>query len=168
MRITREYLFDMVELVGTAVATARRRQADDSWLIDDMLDFMIRKYDLTETMVDEEAQKEDWGVVDDSQWKSKDEASTKEERLDLDKNGWSVYGAEGFEMKKAQKAKDEFGEVVAWQLRTIQRAVAFKDIGVIEGLKRLQELCNHLRKTFISEGWANRLAAIIDSSCRGR
>lgn len=168
MRITREYLFDMVEMVGKAVATARRRQADDSWLMDDILDMMIRKSELTESMVDEEAQKEDWGVVDDSQWKSKDDAQTKEERLDLDKNGWSVYGADQFEMKKAQKEKDDFGEVVAWQLRSLQRAVAFKDIGVIEGLKRLQELCHRFRKTFISEGWANRLAAIIDCSAGNR
>lgn len=168
MRITREYLFDMVEMVGKAVSTARRRQADDSWLIENMIDFMVRKYDLTETMVDEEVQKEDWGVVDDSEWKPKDEASTRQERLDLDQNGWSIYGADQLEMKKAQKEKDKFGESVAWQLRSIQRAVAYKDIGVIEGLKCLQELCSHLRKFFISEGWANRLAAVIDSSCRGR
>jgi len=166
MRITREYVFDMIEMIGKAVATARKRQASDYWLIDNLMDFFVRRYDIAEPMVDEEAQKEDYGLLEGTEWQGQNEARNRETRLDLDRNGWSKYGADAYEMKRAQKFKDEFGDCVAWQLRTISRKLAFKDIGAVEALKELQKLCDGLRKHFISDGWANRLAAIIDS-CAG-
>ena len=37
MRLTREYVFDMIELVGKAITTARKKDAEPEWDMEDQI-----------------------------------------------------------------------------------------------------------------------------------
>jgi hypothetical protein len=168
MRISREYFFDMCELVGKAVTTARKKEAGPSWNMDEQLEIFFRKWKIDADKVDrairEEAKEEDdrWGVFKESGWKDSaqdgqggpiDERENRQE--------YSKYGSEKFEQRKAQKFYNDFGDGVSCRLWEIMRQVRFKEIGMVDGLKELQRICNDLAG-YISAGWANRLAVIID------
>lgn len=161
MRISREYFFDMVELVGKAITTARRKPADKSWL-----DGMIPKW--MPKLPPEEIHKpgqDEFGLFSGTPWA----ATHDSERTDLSTilSGLDPqYGFGPVEKKEAERAKHDYGDSISCQLWEIQRQVRFKEIGVTEGLKDLQQLCRRLAKTFISEGWANRLTQIIDECSR--
>ena len=160
MRISREYLFSMIEFVGKAIATARSKPADGAWL-DEMGAPWIRKRPEKKPREPLPGQDE-FGLFDGTPW-SQDEASDSE-RTDLATvvpDSAENFGFGPTERQKAARAKHEFGDQISCKLWELQRQVRFKETGVMDGLKDLQQLCRRLAG-FISEGWANRLAQIID------
>lgn len=160
MRISREYYFDLVELVGRAITTARSKPADGAWL-DELGAPWIRKRPRKKPPCPKPGQDE-FGLFDGTPW-SQDEVS-ESDRTDLATvvpDSAEDFGFQGAERRKAQRAKHEFGDRVACELWELQRQVRFKEMGVMDALKDLQQLCRRLAG-FISEGWANRLTQIID------
>lgn len=47
MRITREYVFDMIELIGKAVQTARKKEAGPEWDMDYQIQKFAERHELT-------------------------------------------------------------------------------------------------------------------------
>lgn len=168
MRLSREYFFDMCELVGKAITTARKKKAGPSWDMDEQLEIFFRKWEIdrdeVERRIRAEAKEEDdrFGLFEASSWRDSaqdgqmgpiDERENRQE--------YSKYGSEKFEQRKAQKFYNDFGDGVSCRLWELMRQVRFKETGVVDGLKELQGICGQL-VGYISAGWANRLAAIID------
>jgi hypothetical protein len=168
MRITREYIFDLIELVGKAVVTARKKAAGPEWDLDEQVARFIDRWrlnrDRIEKAVQEEAAAENnhWGL-DLGGWKDSTENGTAGSLDDRPRETYSRWGSEAFEQRRAQREYDFFGDAAACSLWEIQRRLRFKETGVMDSLKDLQGMCDNLR-TYISTGWANRLAAIIDQS----
>lgn len=168
MRISREYFFDLVELVGKAITTARKKAAGPEWNMDEQLEIFMRRHQIDnddlEKAIRKAAAREDdhWNVFGDSGWKDSaqdgndgavDERENRQE--------FSKYGSEAFEQRKCQREKDQFGDGISCQLWELQRQVRFGETKVVDALKDLQQLCHRLAG-FISAGWGNRLAQIID------
>lgn len=169
MRISREYFFDFCELVGKAITTARKREAGPAWNMDEQLEIFFRKWEVDRDEIDrrirEEAKNEDdrFGLFDESGWK--DSAGDGQEgAIDERENRkeFSKWGSEKFEQRKAQKFYNDFGDGASCQLWELMRQVRFKETRVVDALKDLQHLCHQLAGHYISAGWANRLAAVID------
>jgi regulator of RNase E activity RraB len=59
MRITREYVFDMIELVGKAVQTARKKEAGPEWDMDYQIQKFCERHELSPL---EQAIKESVGI----------------------------------------------------------------------------------------------------------
>jgi len=161
MRISREYFFDMVELVGRAITTARLKPADDSWL-DGMIPKWMPKPPPPEI---HKPGQDEFGLFSGTPWASTSDS----ERTDLSTivpSAQADFGFSPVERKEATRNKRDYGDSISCELWEIQRQVRFKEIGVLEGLKDLQELCRRLSRHFISAGWANRLTQIIDQFSR--
>lgn len=157
MRISREYFFDMVELVGRAITTARLKPADDSWL-DDIIPKWMPK--LPKEEIHKPGQDE-FGLFSGTPWASTSDS----ERTDLSTvvpDAGFNFGFGPTERKTASRNKHDYGDSISCELWELQRKVRFKEVGVMDALKDLQQLCRRLAKIFISEGWANRLTQIID------
>lgn len=162
MRISREYLFDMLELVGKAISTARSKPADESWL-DELLPGWIRDRKPRKNPKAHTEGHDEFGLFDGTPWSSAEEDDSR--RTDLSTvvpGSKDDYGFGPLERKKASRTKHEYGDMIASELWNLQRQVRFKEVGVLDGLKDLQQLCRRLAKWFISEGWARRLTQIID------
>lgn len=156
MRITRDYFFDMVELVGRAITTARQKPADDSWL-----DGMIPRW-MPKPKAPPKPAQDEFGLFSGTPWGDS-------ERTDLSSvvpGAQDDFGFSVVERKEASRNKHDYGDSISCELWEIQRQVRFKEIGVMEGLKDLQQLCRRLARNFISAGWANRLTQIIDECSR--
>lgn len=173
MRITREYVFDMIELVGKAVQTARKRKAGPEWDMDEQLEIFARKWSLKLDPVDEairkEAQAEDdqFGLFAGSDWQdSADDGVDGAVDERENRRQYSQYGSEAFEQRRAQRPYDAHGDAVSCRLWELQRQLRFKILGVQDVLKELQSLCDGLSR-YISAGWANRLAHVLDTCSRG-
>lgn len=161
MRISREYLFDMIELVGKAISTARAKPADDAWL-DELLPGWIRKRPPPrKNPKAHTAGHDEFGLFDGTPWSSQDDSPERTDLSTVVPGSKDDYGFGPVERKKASRSKHEYGDQVASELWHLQRQVRFKEVGVMDGLKDLQQLCRRLAG-FISEGWANRLTQIID------
>jgi hypothetical protein len=164
-RISREYVFDLLELVGKAVSTARKKAAGPKWDLDEQIDLFLRRWSIAPAEIDEycrkAAEEDEYGLFEGSSWR--DSAAGVEGSVDERENrrDYSPWGSEAFEQRKAQRHYDDFGDSVSCSLWELQRRLRFKELGVRDALKELQEQCHRLRG-YISTGWANRLAAIID------
>jgi len=156
MRISREYFFDLTELVGKAITTARKKPADQSWL-DDMIPRWMPKPPPEEI---HKPGQDEFGLFSGTPWASTSDS----ERTDLSTilSQDPGFGFGPLEKKKAEKSKQDYGDSISCELWELQRQVRFKEIGVMDALKDLQTLCRRLSKHFISEGWARRLTQIID------
>lgn len=157
MRISREYFFDMVELVGRAITTARAKPADDSWL-DDILPRWMPKPPKKEI---HKPGQDEFGLFQDTPWAATEDS----ERTDLSTivpDAEAGFGFGPIEKRKASQSKKDYGDSISCELWELQRKVRFKEVGVMDALKDLQQLCRRLSKHFISAGWANRLTQIID------
>lgn len=169
MRISREYFFDLCELVGKAVTTARKRKAGPEWDMDEQIECFARRWSIDLEKVDqrirEKVEKEDpYGLFNDSGWKDSaldghdgavDEPESRRE--------YSRWGSEAFEQKRAQRCYDDFGDQISCRLWKLMRQVQFKETKVMDAMKDLQSLCGGLRG-YISVGWASRLANVIDQN----
>lgn len=162
MRLSREQLFDLVELVGKAVSTARQRPVDESWL-DEITPGWLRGRPKPNPP-QKSPGNDEFGLFDGSPWEAQDDS----ERTDL---STVVPGAEDFafaepEKRKARRNKNEFGDSVACQLWEIQRRVRFRLSTVTEALEDLRRLCSDLGKIrFITPGWGAMVRAVIDRCC---
>ena len=170
MRLTREYAFDMIELVGKAVTTARKKDKDagPEWDMDAQLQRFIDRWAIKENPLDKAVREsagsgdDQFGLFQDTDWKDNGEGTVS----DQEQERYSEWGSEEYEQRRARRYRKEFGDAVSCRLWEIQRQLRFKEAGVQDTLKRLQSLCNDLAK-YISTGWATRLANIIDSCSRG-
>lgn len=170
MRLSREYFFDIAELVGKAITTARKKQAGPEWDMDEQIEMFLRRWqieiDPVEKAIREEAKAEDdrWSLFESSGWKDsaqdgqKGAVDERENRIE-----YSKWGSEKFEQRKAQRYYNDFGDGISCRLWELMRQVRFKETRVVDALKDLQYLCHQLRG-YISTGWASRLAQIIDQS----
>jgi hypothetical protein len=160
MRLSREQFFDLVELVGKAVVTARLKPADDSWL-DEMVPGWLRAKKPRRNPKAHTPGQDEFGLLDGTPWSSQEDES---ERTDLVAvaPGAGDFGFAAVERARAERAKREFGDGVSTELWTIQRKVSLGGYTVTEGMTLLMELCRRLSRMFISEGWANTLTRIID------
>lgn len=161
MRISRDYFFDLVELVGLAIRTARSKPADGGWL-DELGAPWIRRRPHKPPPVERRPGQDEYGLFDGTPWST--ESGGDSERTDLASvvpESREQFGFGPTERQKAARAKYEFGDRIACELWELQRQVRFKETGVLDGMKDLQQLCRRLAG-FISEGWANRLTQIID------
>jgi hypothetical protein len=167
MRISREYFFDLCELIGKAVATARKKAAGPEWDMDEQLEIFARRFAINLDEVDrrirEEAEKEDtYGLFRTSGWKDSAQdgvdgaVNERENRLQ-----YSEWGSERFEQRKAQRCYNDFGDGVSCRLWELMRQVQFKETRVMDAMKDLQNMCSGLQG-YISAGWGNRLSQIID------
>lgn len=171
MRLSREYFFDIAELVGKAITTARKKEAGPEWNMDEQLEIFMRRWDIEidpaiEKAIQNEAKAEDdrWGLFETSGWKDSAQDG-REGPIDERENRrqYSKYGSEKFEQKKAQRCYNDFGDGVSCNLWELMRQVRFKETRVVDALKDLQRLCHQI-SGYISKGWASRLAQIIDQS----
>ncbi|SRR5579871_1982026 len=168
MRITREYFFDLCELVGKAITTARKKQAGPQWNMDEQLAIFFRKWEIDMDEVDRaiqesaEAEEDHFGLFEGSGWKDSAEDGRKGPVDEPEKREtYSRWGSEKFEQRKAQRYYDAYGDQVSCRLWQLMREVRFNETKVTDAMKDLQHLCNRL-SGYISTGWGNRLAQIID------
>lgn len=144
MRLSREQFFDLVELVGKAIVTARQKPADVSWLAG-LAPGWLRKKEL------EEEPKEDvYGLFSGTAWVEDQEKKR------------SIYEFSVMGRAKVERAKKAYEDSISCELWQIDRGVRFRKLPVTEGMTQLMELCRRLSKHFISEGWANLLVRILD------
>lgn len=138
MRLSRDQFFDLVELIGKAIATGRKKPADESWLEERMFQ-------------KPEPDQDPYGLLQGTAW-----ASGKGENF-----GFAVP-----EKTRARRTKNAYGDAVAARLWDIDRQVRFRMLTVTDGLDRLRELCDGLKLLkFISAGWAQTLRAVMDKRC---
>lgn len=173
MRITKEYVFDMIEMVGKAVTNARAKKgkAGPEWDLDQALNGMIRRWmedqDPLAKRIREAANNEDdrWNLQ--TGWV--DSQSDGQGSLDdRPRETFSQYGSEKFEQRKAVRGYDQYGDAISCKLWKIQRELSFGDIGVQVALHKLVSLCSEMALTkYISKGWADRLSAILHAHSRG-
>lgn len=156
MRLSREQFFDLVELVGKAITTARKKPAGEDWLEEISPRWIRDKNPKAHTPGQDE-----FGLFDGTPWSSLEDHSARTD-LEAVATGAGDFGFSPVERAKADRAKREFGDTVSCQLWEIQRQVRFRLIGVTEGMTQLMELCRRLARHFISEGWANQLVRILD------
>jgi hypothetical protein len=170
MRISREYFFDLCELIGKAITTARKKQAGPSWNMDEQLEIFFRKWEIDKDEIDRairESARDDedrFGLFEESGWK--DSAQDGHEgAIDERENRreYSKYGSEKFEQRKAQRCYNDYGDSVSSHLWHLMREVRFKETRVVDALKELQRFCSQMAG-YISAGWGHRLAQIIDQS----
>jgi hypothetical protein len=159
MRISRDYFFDMVELVGKAITTARKKPADESWL-DEMLPRWMPRPPKPKEEIHKPGQDE-FGLFTGTDWASTEDSDRTDLSTIVPDSGVN-FGFGPTERRKASRSKHEYGDSISCELWELQRKVRFKEVGVMDALKDLQALCRRLAKAFISEGWANRLTQIID------
>src|SRR5262249_37320669 len=120
MRISREYFFDLCELIGKAITTARKKAAGPDWDMDEQLEIFFRKWAIDRDEVDrrirEEAAEEDdrFGLFGDSGWKDSAQDGT-DGAVDERENRreYSKWGSEKFEQRKAQRCYNDFGDGVS-------------------------------------------------------
>lgn len=168
MRLTRDYAFDMIEMVGKAISTARMRRVTAKdieglappWL----LEILKRRRPPPE---ERKPGQDEFGLFQNSPWD--DQYQDDSERTDLSS---VVPGAQDFqtspvEEKKFRREWDDYGDAISCRLWEIQRKLRFKEVGVQDTLKDLAELCRKLPANYISKGWGNRLLDIIDAHSRG-
>ena len=174
MRITKEYVFDMIEMVGKAVTNARAKKdkAGPEWDLNEGIDCLIRKWledrDPLARRIREAANNEDdrWGIL--TGWKDSAQDGVSGSLDDGPRESYSEYGSEKFEQRKARRGYDEYGDAVSCRLWKIQRKLSFGDIGVHDALRDLAELCERCGETgYISKGWSGRLLAILHAHSRG-
>ena len=162
MRLSREQLFDLVELVGKAVSTARQRPVDASWL-DEITPGWLRGRPKPPPPRKSPGNDE-FGLFNGTPWEAQDDS----ERTDL---STVVPGAEDFafaepEKRKARRNKNEFGDDVACRLWEIQRQVRFRLSTITDALEDLRQLCAYLGESgFITRGWATTVRSVIDRCC---
>lgn len=172
MRLTREYVFDLIELVGKAVVTARKKAASRAWDMDGQLDGFVRRWSLDTEDLDRRIResaglRQGWGLFGGSTWRdSSDDGQDGSIDDRAASTPWSPWGGEAFEQRRAQRNYDSHGDSFACSLWRLQRQLQFKEVGVLEALKDLQEICSTVGRGFISQGWGNRLAAIVDQTSR--
>jgi hypothetical protein len=167
MRLSRDQVFDLIELVGKAVATARQRPVTQDWL-DEISPKWLR--DIPKPKPNPKAHtpgQDEFGLFDGSPWSSEEADS---ERTDLSTvvPGAADYnmGFSEVEKKTARRNQREFGDDISCRLWEIQRRMRFKLSTVTETLDQLRELCDWLgRKGYISKGWARSVRAVIDRCC---
>lgn len=169
MRISRDYFFDLCELIGKAITTARKKQAGPQWDMEEQIRKFARRHEIDTAELDrrirEEAEQEDqFGLFKETGWKDSAHDG-REGALEEPKSreAYSRFGSEKFEQRRAQKDYDEYGDSVSCRLWDLDRQVRFKEIRVTEALKELQQLCDGMAG-YISAGWGHRLAQIIDQS----
>lgn len=169
MRLSREYFFDLCELVGKAITTARKKAAGPQWDMDEQLEFFMRRHDIDQEKLDrairEEAQTEDdqYNLFHGSEWKDSAQDGQTGSTDSRPREEYSKYGSEKFEQRKAQRSYDEYGDMVSCHLWELMRQVRFKETKITDAIKDLQRFCYGM-SGYISTGWASRLAQIIDQS----
>lgn len=162
VRLSRERFFDLIELVGRAVATARQRPVDESWL-DDFAPGWLKGRPKPEPRP-ESPSEDEFGLFDGSPWADRQDDSA---RTDLDAvapGADAKFGFSEVERRKARRNRNEYGDSVASALWTLQREVAFRRLSVTDGLDELRRICDRLAG-FISPGWAKSVRAVIDRCC---
>lgn len=158
MRLSREQFYDLVELVGKAVSTARQRPVDEAWL-DDILPGWVKRLPKPKRRPPSQ---DEFGLFEGSSWSDDGES----ERTDLRTvvPGAEDVGFSGPERRKARRNQNEYGDGISCQLWSLQRQVSFGDISVTDGLEQLRELCEQIAG-YISPGWARSVRAVIDRCC---
>jgi hypothetical protein len=171
VRITREYVFDMIEMVGKAITSARAKKdkAGPEWDLDGAIDALIHRWmeerDPLARKIREAAKNEDdrWGL--NLGWTDSEPGGGVD---DAPREKFSEWGSEKFEQRRAAACYDDFGDSLSCRLWKIQRQLSFKDIGVQEAFTQLIELCERAACVrYITKGWANRLLAILHAHSRG-
>jgi len=170
MRLSREYFFDLCELIGKAIVTARKKEAGPQWDMDEQLEIFARRYQIDTEDLDRaikeaaQAEEDQYNLLQGTEWK--DSAVDGQEGAvgeRAQRQEYSRYGSETFEQRRAQKSYNQYGDSVSCRLWELMRQVRFKETRVVDALKDLQSLCSDL-SGYISAGWGNRLAQIIDQS----
>lgn len=157
MRLSREQVFDLVELVGKAVSTARQRPVDASWL-DEISPGWLRRLPKPEKPPEDE-----FGLFEGSSWQS---GSPEQTDLEAVAPGAGDFGFAEPEKRQARRSQREFGDGVSRQLWDIQRQVQFKLTTVTDALDQLRRLCDSLGSLgYISKGWARSVRLVIDRCC---
>lgn len=173
MRITREYVFDMIEMVGKAVSGARAKKgkAGPEWDLDEHLGRILRRWaednDPLARKIREAARNEDdrWGLKTGWVDSQQDGQGSIDDRP---RERYSEWGSEAFEQRRAARGYDQYGDAVSCRLWKIQRRLSFRETGVQDALKCLIELCEQMGASgYLSKGWANRLMAILHAHSRG-
>jgi hypothetical protein len=175
MRITKEYVFDMIEMVGKAVANARAKsdKAGPEWDFWGSVESMVRRWmdekDPIARKIKAAAEAEDdrWNL--ETGWKDSAQDSVDGQVAEPQyRETYSEYGSEKFEQRTAKREYKEFGDTVSCRLWKIQRELSFGDSGVHDALKDLIRLCEWMGGlNYISKGWANRLLVILHAHSRG-
>lgn len=173
MRITKEYVFDLIEMIGKAVSTARAKKAKagPEWDLDESIGRMIHRWmedrDPLAKRIKEAADNEDdrWGL--ETGWVDS-QADGQGSLDDRPRETYSEYGSEKFEQRKAVRGYDQYGDAISCKLWQVNRKLAFGDIGVQDALHKLVTLCVEMGQLkYISRGWSDRLAAILHAHSRG-
>jgi hypothetical protein len=137
MRLSREHFFDLVELVGKALASSRTKPADDSWLDENLL-FPHEKQE----------NQDPYGLFEGSSWKD------------------GAGRLPGLVDRRAQRSKNEVADSMAATLWDIHRQVRFKLTTVTDGLDQLRELCDRmLAVKLVTSGWSTMVRTVIDRRC---
>jgi len=162
MRITRDYVFDMIDMIGRALTTARMKPATMDFWLDPLEGLFGERFE--KELENARGTDDEWGLFAGSPW-NQDEPSS---RTDLAR---IVPGAENFQMSPvekslAEKNKHWEGDAISCKLWEIQRQLSFKLSSVRDCLKDLQELAAAIAVRWISKGWGDRLRAIIDEDGR--
>ncbi len=160
MRISRDYVFDMIDLVGRALTTARKKPASMDFWLDPLEGLFGKRFE--KELEEAKGTEDEWGLFEGSTW---EEPSA---RTDLAR---VAPGAEDFQMSpvervKAEKNKNHEGDMLSCRLWEIQRHLSFKLSSVHDCLKDLQVLAAAIAKRWISPGWGDRLRTIIDEDGR--
>lgn len=156
MRLSREQLFDLVELIGKAVATARQRPVDASWL-DEISPGWVRRLPEPKKPPEDE-----FGLFEGSSWQDGGAAMD----LEAVAPGAEDLGFSEVEKRPARRNQRQFGDDVSCRLWAIQRQVQFKETTVTDALDQLRSLCDSLGHLgYISKGWARSVRNVIDRCC---
>jgi hypothetical protein len=162
MRLSREHFFDLVELVGKAIATARQRPVDASW-VDGISPGWLQGRPKPKPPLKSPGNDE-FGLFNGTPWAGLEDS----ERTDLETvaPGAGDFGFAEPEKRKARLTKDDFGDSAARQLWEIQRQVRFKLTTVTDGLDQLRALCDRMQAVqFVSAGWSTMVRAVMDKRC---
>lgn len=160
MRISRDYVFDMIDLVGRSLTTARKKPATMDFWLDPFEGLFGARFE--KELEEARGTEDEWGLFEGSSWK---EPSS---RTDLAR---VAPGAQDFQMspvekEKAEKNKHFEGDSISCRLWEIQRQLSFKLSSVRDCLKDLQILAASIATRWISPGWGSRIRTIIDEDGR--
>ena len=123
MKLTKEYAFDMIEMVGRAVATARQKQVTPETL-DGMTPKWLKDLFKGRGKPRHKPGQDEFGLFEGSPWESQYRES---DNADLEN---VIPGVDGFsftevERRKLQREWDQYGDAIAcqlWELQKIGRA----------------------------------------------
>lgn len=163
MRITREYVFEMIDMIGKAVAGVRNKKIVTAKDLDRLTPDWLKKMidGLTRRM--KKRDEDPWGVMAEAGWK--DSETSEETDLSTIAAGAESFSESAVEKKFIRREWDQYGDSIGCRLWELDRQLRFKEVGVYDALKELGDLCRQFNR-YISPGWGDRIIRIIDEHSR--